>query len=415
MRWAPFFYSLTFLAWFWIAESSPERVHAWVALTVFQSVAWCYLFEGRARWSLNAIALALIVTLGVARAFAPIYEDDYRRYLWDAQAIRLGVSPYSVAPGAGASIQCDNESLPVAYGEYKTVYPPFAEALFTLLSVASNNNCSSFLFLLSIGGLSFFIAGFVRLLLRNGVAGPIQTAFLFLLHPLLLKEWVQSAHYDVWVAGAIVWALCAKNDLIRAVWVGVATQFKLVGILLLGELSKKGLLVFSATLSFIWVLPIFHFQDYFFSLSAFGRDWEMNAGIFRWVREALAWFVPGSASTVARILGVLLCFAATALVELNRKKWSAIQRVYWILFFAVIFSPIVNPWYFTWGLPLALFLPEKSRRWALLSYCALPLSYLFYAPGSPERWWDLEHLLLLSCAALSWRAAPVQSFEPIGR
>lgn len=382
-----FLYVLSFVPWIWVSGSPGERVAPFIAAGLAQNLLWLLLFARRERLSVRPLVLSFLFILILARSLPPLYENDHFRYFWDGYQTLTTGNPYVLAPVFANGPEAIRAS--IGFPEIPTIYPPVAQGLFALFVWLGGGSLAWFLGLFAFTGLAVFLLGFYRLLRREGVADATVICCLVAQHPLLVKEWVQSCHLDVWIAASIVWAFTARGALGASVSLALGAGVKLVsGIAAMGMRVRWTALVAVTILP--WLIFLDGFLDFWGTLLTFGRSWEMNSGVFRWIREA------GMSGVAARgtcaVLWVIGLFVARRISGI-----SPIERVYWALFSLVALSPVANTWYFTWCLPLAVFLPEPRRTNTFLAVAPLPLSYAFYFPEGQgwlalERWWDIEHV-----------------------
>ncbi len=172
-----------------------------------------------ARLSLpRRFALRLIIgTGGVFQAIAllrpPVDSDDDFRYMWDAKVQLAGIDPYRYAPvdqalaklrdtflfvpSRGCTVHhipggCTRINLPYEH----TIYPPVAEALFTLVRVLSFGGQGHHLPLqLAAGAGALGIAA----LIARRTEGPVWTVALWAWCPVVIMELGNNAHID-WLA-----------------------------------------------------------------------------------------------------------------------------------------------------------------------------------------------------------------------
>ncbi|MBZ0257254.1 hypothetical protein K8I31_14395, partial [bacterium] len=144
---------------------------------------------------------------------------------------------------------------------------------------------------------------------------------------------------------------------------------------------------------------------------AYSNEWQFNAGLHEFAAFLLERYgnlEPGAASHIARYI----LFGVVALVTL----WQAV-RLYWrpgleetirstyiILGALLLCSPVLNPWYLVWMVPLLCVFPSKS--WIALTGL-VGLSYIYYYDLSFP-WWlkGVEYgafYFLLLDDALPWR------------
>ena len=140
------------------------------------------------------------------------------------------------------------------------------------------------------------------------------------------------------------------------------------------------------------------------SLSTFGTTWEMNSGVFRWLRGLFYWLDWSPVWGPRVCVGIL--WVGFDLWYFSRESDSR-RRAFWMLWSMVVISPVVNTWYLTWSLPLLYFLPSQQRLWMAFGFAWFPLSYAFYGyePGQGlEVFWNLEHGIILAAAIAGLRS-----------
>src|SRR5204863_8919008 len=141
---------------------------------------------------------------------APIQEDDFYRYLWDGTMVAHGLNPYSVAPRtvleAGGSEELRRyATLPaddarfalilsrVNHPEVPTIYPPLAQALFGLTALLAPGSLLALR--LAFLGFDLGICGLALAVLKHLGINPVWV-LIYAWSPLVIKESVNSAHYD---------------------------------------------------------------------------------------------------------------------------------------------------------------------------------------------------------------------------
>jgi hypothetical protein len=258
----------------------------------------------------------------------------------------------------------------------------------------------------------------------------VQAVWLVLYHPLLLREWIQAAHYDSWMMALVLAGLASRQAWLRGVWLGISAQVKVISALLLlpewvQVASRKQLLRGAAGVGIAvvglalsgWILEgAGGLNQFVHSWRSFAGVWEMNAGPARWMREL--WMAASEDYDLARegsrvLMGGVFLGVAGWLAWLRRSALRAGREMALtqeeitcaFLFFATWLSPVFNTWYVTWSLIL---LPFLRPRWSLaLGWAVVPVAFgdFFYLLGRTpvlpiERWWDIEHLWIIS--ALAW-------------
>ena len=413
LPWLPLPYAASFWVWFWIARDPDTRVVEFIVFYVFQHLLWFYLFKKREHFSVVVLLFSAATCFVVSRSVAPIYENDFYRYFWDGHQTLSGNSPYAFSPSEMRVPHLEWLRSQVAFPEYRTVYPPVAQLLFAVFTRFSFGSLSLFLWGLILAGTLVCGLGFYRKAREShGRSIALAVTALALQHPLLVKEWYQSCHFDVWLAAIVIWS------------VGVQEIWKQAGLLILGIGIKiaplpallvmfpfsrnqmaKAVLGAGVSLAMILIWSFHDLSDFFQAVTVFGREWEMNSGPFRWVRH-FALSMGNSevvSQNVARGFTLISYLSVLGVIRCYRVKLSGPEKIFWALFFLVFLSPIANPWYFTWFLLLVFFFPDSKRSVVLFLFSFLPLSYAFYLPQekflSLENWWDLEYLGMVLCLA----------------
>jgi hypothetical protein len=122
------------LAWASIGWGVWRQSGAWPALdltaTLVAGAGWCAAIglarRARSPWLCILIGACL---LRVAPFVAgPVLSDDLQRYVWEGELVRVGIHPYSHAPGdpevAEARARWPELAERVAHPEVGAIYPP---------------------------------------------------------------------------------------------------------------------------------------------------------------------------------------------------------------------------------------------------------------------------------------------------
>ncbi len=442
---------------------STEEVRATVALLIAGSAVWAWLFLRRESQSVTALqSLALVLAFAGAVAGStqitrapgyPALEDDYFRYRWDAQVGLSGDRPHALAPEIPNpnpiqrfGPESETLRLQVTYPGFRTPYPPGAQLIFrgterVNQALAGEASTPRFLAILGLGS-AVALCVALAFAWRVGVLRSLASVPLILLHPLIQYEWLHTGHFDGWMVAAMIvgltlFTLAKRRGVTEkggtdprfvlcfcGLALGTASLVKwtaaiLLPLLWVGGLGFSGLVLVTAGFIspwFVWAIgtgapgtdPVLLLT----ALQEFARDWEMNSGLLRGIRNLLALaythglpltdeqlhWVPRFAVTT--LFGM---FFAITLWRLSRGLRSLESAVVLTLWMAVLLSPISNPWYFAWSIPF-LGLTPPSRRLGVrplvaLSCIVLPLSLLFWDPALQEGqrfipFWDFEHSVL---------------------
>lgn len=352
-------------------------------------VLWYYRVGER--FSYVGIIVWGLLLRGVTLWAMPLLEDDHFRYLWDGwQSHHVG-NPYRYAPAEFFG----DETLPILWQEVlnhinnpdlKTIYGPVLQGLFLLafhISAAELWPFKCLLLILDIGLMVFLARGRVN-----------KSALLaYAIHPLLLQEALASAHPDS-LPGAllvlVVWLHQRGRVLACGLLLAVACATKISALVALPLLCLSPFSRATNTRSFqftqqewLWagclltafLLGMLCFYWPFFisgesewdSLLVFGSEWRFNPLLFR----LLDWVLPGEWVRVCCAIVLLGC--CVWLGFCYRQQQQKRLPLMLLLLLLLLLSPVVNPWYWLWLLPLAIYF----QRWPVILWAAItPLSYL---------------------------------------
>ncbi|MEM7219577.1 MAG: glycosyltransferase 87 family protein [Pseudomonadota bacterium] len=338
----------------------------------------------------------------LAFATYPVLEDDFFRYLWDgAQTLAVG-TPYGMAPADAFDVVArDAAADPAAavldginHPELPTVYGPTLQLLFA----GSNVLAPWALWPLKLAALLADLA-VLRLL---WLLAPGRACWWWALCPLLLKEFATTAHPDVLGAACLViglWAYDRGRPAALGVSVGLALGIKPFALLF------APFLLLRRPRAWPWCLATLLGLTLCFApasspvavwlpggLEAMAQGWTFNAPLHR-----LGAWLGLPATLTAR--GLLTAYAAIWAAALWR-QWREPERqpvpaLLWLMGLFWLVTPVLNPWYLVWWLPLAVLRPAATPWIAaaavLLSYGApintgefplqAPAEYLYAVPG----------------------------------
>ena len=354
------------LALAWCATWCVKRA---VAPTVMQVIGWALVLRVVTLWS------------------TPYFEDDYFRYLWDGYRTLVDGNPYPFAPSHFFS--SDAIALPPKIAaalsalnnpDINTIYGPALQWLFALAALVAPGE----LWPIRVLWLMVDMALVCVLVQHVGTT----RAMLYAMCPLVLHEIGVAIHPDGLIGALIFFAFVAikkERVILAAVFVGCATAMKIHALLALPFLliglsgisfatAVRSLAACAAAYVFFWLPFLFAdgaFAQAWQSFATFARDWQFNALGFAFVQ-----MLTGTAA--ARIACALLLLMSWALIA--RWAWrkqtsnaNALVMAFGVLLF---FSPVINPWYLLWLLPMATAAGQRHlwiSPW--VASIALPLSY----------------------------------------
>lgn len=378
----------------------------------------------------------------------PIQEDDFYRYLWDGKVVASGLNPYRFAPQAIAlAREGDNSLQPYAqivnedptmavvlsrvnHPDVPTIYPPLAQGVFALAAFVAPGNLQALrlLFLAFDLGLCLLLIALLQHLTLN----PVYM-LVYAWSPLVIKETLNSAHYDVvptfFFMGALWFALqgrmiLAHGSLALAI-LGKVYPLMFVPLLLWRTWQRHGSgwalsgLIVTVVVIVLGYVPFLNAGPLLWQgTQAFAERWQTNSALFpllvrivgeRWLANTIVVLLLGGA-----VVTVLVRYD---LQDEREFLWS----IFLLLGALLLLSPVGNPWYFLWLIPLLCVFPLRS--WLLLSGLLglYYLSFYFMYHKTPEifRWvlW-LEYVSFYGMLVWEWMilgshnglAPPAESF-----
>jgi alpha-1,6-mannosyltransferase len=308
----------------------------------------------------------------------PQWSDDYVRFLWDGELLRIQENPYSETPARFLenhpleSTEILQQLFPLLNSqEYYSVYPPLNQGIFWLSAKAANgliaNGIISLRLLLLLGEIGVFML-FLRLL--NVFNKPEKLLWLYWLNPLVILEITGNLHFEGLVLLLLLSSILAlyrrHESLSGSMW-GLAIGMKLVPLLLaptfffFNQTGKNnifwagGLAAF--LVSFFWLLPGSSWINFFESLKLYQGKFEFNASIYYLLRQVGFWMVGyNTIGTLTKLLSILT-LVAIVYFSWKRKPKSITELLdLWVLVYLVylLLQPVVHPWYLipTFGLSL---------------------------------------------------------------
>ena len=376
------------------------------------------------------LGLALLLRIVAAQAM-PLLEDDHYRYLWDGFRTATTLDPYRLPPLA----YFGNPDLAprwqdilggINHPDIPTLYGPVLQGLFAAAYAIAPGKVGALQALLVVVDLAC-----LALLVQQRVG--TRWVLAYALHPLILKEAIASAHPDGLVA---LWLLLALVYWQRrgAARIGMRIDIRIgvrIGVLMaLAVGTKVAALVvlplfligrgwraaactaaaFSITLLALYLPFIAGGGSEGAGLLVFGTQWRFNPLLYRVVEVLLS---PTSARAAAAVLIVL----GVAYLAWRQRSAGTPPRAEQALLLLLLFSPVVNPWYWLWALGPALL----ARRLPLVAVAAAgALSYInttvlkeagwLASGGSFSVAWPITALQLLVLAvALYFSAASTRA------
>ncbi len=344
-------------------------------------------------------------------------SEDANRYLWDGRIAGSGRSPYAFAPDDPRAAGLFPDLAPrLAHREFRTVYPPVAQAAFRTGASLSGTSVLPIKAIFAAADVAV-----VALLLAGGGPGAGFAAALYAFHPLPVTETAGQGHLDslgvALLIAAIVY-LGRRRHIAAGFAFAAAVLTKYVPIAAALPLVRRGKLRFAvvalAAGATLWGLAARGGTSPAAGLGPYATRWEFNSILYPavagavdaidlperakasyirmkerldhppWMQGLFPFFYTAFFARVllALALGVLLTLIAARQRELEGAVFASLAAL-------LLVSPTLHPWYLLWVLPFAA--KRREPAFLYLSF-AVPLSY---ALSHPLPRWSAPAVLLV--------------------
>lgn len=291
-------------------------------------------------------------------------SDDLHRYVWEGEAQRAGLNPYSVAStDAGAAAVPSLHRDRVNHPEWTAIYGPGAELAFAALAKGTD---PAWRFRMSMMAASLLTAALFCALVST-LKGAPGLAPLFAWNPLLLFSFAGQAHLDAWLVCLLLGGVLMierKRFAVAAFAIGLAAGVKIVALLCLPCLwiaaPKRWSFAALGVLALLYLPFLDAGPGLLDSLLRFGAEMRFNCSGY-----GLLLFVGTDTFARAAALASLAGLTVWAVLRRGRTQETAAIVIGGFLFL----SPTVHSWYFTWLLPFALLckpMPALILSWSLI-------------------------------------------------
>lgn len=348
------------------------------------------------RMSLFTFWSAIVFAFLVRAILLPsdlILENDIYRYLWDGKVSAHGINPYLYPPSSVSLEHLRGETWPfINYPDIRTIYPPILQAVFWL---------AYWIYPESVTGMKLILLGFdavtIVLLVSflSRTQRQVEASLLYAWSPLVIREVANAGHADA-VAGVFIvgllWAMSANQKKWSAFILAMLIATKLYAVLFVPIGMKKwggrwALLVIGWIVLFY--LPFVSAGITIFEgTRIFSQEWRFNAGLFAGIELLWSWLSPGiSADRAARYTCGMMVLLVAVVVWWKAIQSDSTERLashFLVLTGALLmFSPVINPWYLIWIVPLLVFCPNAA--WLYWSG-SVQWSYAYYLQREMPMW-----------------------------
>lgn len=343
----------------------------------FAGLAGLFFLAGE-KLSFRKILLAGLLLRLAVFPFAPQWSDDFVRFLWDGELLKIGQNPYDQTPREWqeGNIDPDNAYRNLLFEnlnspDYYSVYPPLNQVIFWLGAKASMgfvwNGYFTLRLILLLGEIGVFVLLWKMLM---AFQLPIKRIFWYWFNPLVIMEITGNLHFEGLVLLFLLaskWAIQkGKLGLSGGFW-GLAIGMKLLP-LMLGpaflafEKSRRSVWFWAGTtlafiVCFIPLLIDESWVNFAQSIKLYQGKFEFNASIYYLVREVGYW-IEGY-----NVIGYVIPYFSVATIILigyfswKRQPKSIFELVDLMVLIYLVYlllQPVVHPWYILPALGLSV-------------------------------------------------------------
>ncbi len=376
------------------------------AITLVQGVLMVIAYKTSLHEKLNLklLIICAIISRLIVIPSSPILEDDFYRYLWDGHVLSHNINPYLYAP---SSEQLDHLHTDyrqnIGYINVATIYPPLAQYIFAFNSLLGGGLTGLKIIFVIFDLLTALII--VRWL--HLINQPISLSIFYLLNPIVIKEVANSAHLDSILAFFLATSFYLLDvsrlktnfkktfnmpTALAAISLSFATLIKVSPIFTLPAFLRQQKHWFKATLvmavtTAVFFIPFMFADRLMPGMTSFAKHWVINESLFYPISYLateivlllkLDQFQMVKGWLLNEIPGKLLSTTILAMIVFYyyfKKKLSDSAYALLIIVSLLLLSPVFNPWYTLWFLPLAIV--NRHMPTIFLSV-VLGLSYSYY-------------------------------------
>jgi len=292
---------------------------------------------------------------------APLFEDDYYRYVWDAyHTVQFG-SPYGVAPsdyfdenGLGGNVSEAFRSIlnGINYPDIPTIYGPTLQYSFLLAYFIAPGEVWAL-------QLVYSVVDLLLIWMLFKFASP-RLVMLYAWSPLVFKEVLLTAHPDgLGVSLLILAVLCfyRKSFYLMAIALAASLAAKIFAILfvpfLLFKTNVRVITLFSLSVLLLYLPLLGESAGDLLGLNAMAQNWQFNAALY----GVLTHFFSADISKLILALVLVVGFSWYFLrfhFGQNPLSKSGYIRGDLVMGGFLLCAPVINPWYLIWVLPFAV-------------------------------------------------------------
>jgi len=324
----------------------------------------------------------------------PTLSTDAYRYVWDARVAAAGIDPYAHPPSAPevAALRDDAIYPRLNHLEWRTIYPPGAQALFRFVYALAPDSVVAMKTAIALGEL---VALLLLLAVLRRLELPLARAAVYAWNPLVLVEIWGTGHLDGLVLPAIVGATLAAvagRPVIVAAALAAGTLLKLYPMMLLLLLVAAAVRYDGARRRRAWAVAL----GVFGGIVVLGYAPLVRSGaaalgsLPRYLREEH--FNPGLVRTVVDSPAVTLAVVLLWIAWATWSRGTLGERARRLTGGITVLSPNVFPWYAVWLVPFLALAP--SAAWiAFTGVIAFSYAFFLTTPWAIPVWARVAELV----------------------
>ncbi len=313
----------------------------------------------------------------------PLWEDDWARYLWEGNLMTRGISPYSYPPEIFFTetnnfilTDKDLEILSrINHPDWSAIYSPIVLLYFYVCALFSP-------FSLSILKLGYLFMDLIIFWILKSMKNK-KNAVLYFLFPVLIKEIYINSHFEMIVIFLFIisiWWQRKKYFNLSSIFFGMAVHSKVYLICMLPffivrnsfrinrnevkvEFILRFIFYFLIGLLFpVGILELIVSNNSYYGLDTifkFGNNFEFNSLYFYLLKKIITSESLRNLLAFSIFIYMIYSIFIYKIYFLKFKK--GISWSFNLFLTYLLFSPIVNPWYFLILLPLYFLLFPNFR------------------------------------------------------
>jgi len=352
------------------------------------------------------LPFCLFVGIALRAAFfgsTPIYENDYKRYLWDGAVTAAGENPYRYSPqdifeagkpGARSepdlarlamkSNAADDIARDINSSTLTTIYPPAAQAAFAAAHVIAPYKPWGLKLVFLLVEIAALCAMLFGLRARNL---SLTWSAAYWLNPIIIFTTYNGTHMDVLLVAPLIAALLhvGRRPMLAAIFLSLAASVKIWPLLVAPVLFRGwrhrpviyiSVAALIAMLTAMSLAPMILSLEPNSGLAAYSANWTNSSLLFPGLRDLFGIGSENSDRLARYAIAIGLTGFSIWLGFFKPQNESLIPAHLMLLVGVfVLLSPTGYPWYFIWFL---MFLPFAMTHWSARGLSLLTIGSAVY-------------------------------------